>query len=84
MNKKEQDKFVKEFIERKPNRCSKCKGRIRYIGAGRYECFDCGNENPDFISANNCVFICKQCMAVHYQFTDEVSLIIKNNLFLLN
>ena len=48
------------------------------------ECFDCGKQNPDFISANNGVFICKQCMAVHYQFTDEVSLIIKNNLFLLN
>ena len=47
MNKKEQDKFVKEFIERKPTRCSKCKGRIRYIGAGRYECFDCGNEEID-------------------------------------
>lgn len=23
------------------------------------ECFDCGNENPDFISANNGIFICK-------------------------
>jgi len=40
--------------------------------------------NPDFISANNGVFICQKCMGVHYQFTDEVSLIIKNNLFLLN
>jgi hypothetical protein len=48
------------------------------------ECFDCGKQNTDFISANNGVFICKQCMAIHYQFTDEVSLIIKNNLFLLN
>ena len=48
------------------------------------QCFDCGKINPDFISANNGVFICKQCMGIHYQFTDEVSLIIKNNLFLLN
>jgi len=48
------------------------------------ECFDCGKLNPDFISANNGVFICKRCMGIHYQFTDEVSLIIKNNLFLLN
>ena len=48
------------------------------------ECFDCGKMNPDFISANNGVFICQKCMGVHYQFTDEVSLIIKNNLFLLN
>ena len=48
------------------------------------ECFDCGKSDPDFISANNGVFICKDCMAIHYQFSDEVSLIIKNNLFLLN
>jgi Zn finger protein HypA/HybF involved in hydrogenase expression len=48
------------------------------------QCFDCGQLNPDFISENNGVFICKNCMSVHYQFTDEVSLIIKNNLFLLN
>ena len=48
------------------------------------ECFDCGKSNPDFISANNGVFLCKECMGIHYQFSDEVSLIIKNNLFLLN
>ena len=48
------------------------------------QCFDCGKPNPDFISANNGVFICRECMGIHYQFTDEVSLIIKNNLFLLN
>ena len=48
------------------------------------ECFDCGKTNPQFISANNGVFICKNCMVIHYQFSDEVSLIIKNNLFLLN
>ena len=48
------------------------------------ECFDCGKSNPEFISANNGVFICRECMSVHYQFSDEVSLIIKNNLFLLN
>ena len=48
------------------------------------ECFDCGKENPDFISANNGVFLCKNCMTKHYQFSDEISLIIRNNLFLLN
>lgn len=48
------------------------------------ECFDCGKPNPDFISANNGIFICKECMAIHYQFSDDISLIIKNNLFLLN
>ncbi len=47
MDKKEQEKFVKEFIERKPTRCSKCRGRLRYSGAGRYEGFDCGHEEID-------------------------------------
>jgi hypothetical protein len=46
-NKVDQDKFIKDFIERKPTRCSKCRGRIRYIGGGKYECFDCGNEEID-------------------------------------
>ena len=48
------------------------------------ECFDCGKANPEFISANNGVFLCKNCMTIHYQFNDEISLIIRNNLFLLN
>ena len=48
------------------------------------ECFDCGKPDPGFISANNGIFICKECMIIHYQFPDEISLIIKNNLFLLN
>ena len=48
------------------------------------QCFDCGKPNPNFISANNGVFICKECMEIHYQFSDEISLLIKNNLFLLN
>ncbi len=39
--------FMKEFIERKPNRCSKCKGRLKYLGGGHYQCFDCGNEELD-------------------------------------
>jgi len=45
--KKANDKFIKEFSERRPIRCSKCKGRLRYVGGGRYECFDCGNEEID-------------------------------------
>lgn len=58
-NKSKQDSFIKAFLERKPTRCSKCKGRIKYIGGGRYECFDCGNEEiddfgkvKDYIDAN--------------------------------
>ena len=48
------------------------------------ECFDCGKPDPGFISANNGIFICRECMLIHYQFPDDISLIIKNNLFLLN
>ncbi|MCR5415484.1 MAG: hypothetical protein K6E79_01665 [Pseudobutyrivibrio sp.] len=47
MNKREQEEFVKIFTERKPTRCSECKGRIRYIGEGKYECFDCGHQEMD-------------------------------------
>lgn len=43
----EKEKFEKEFLERKPNRCSKCKGRLKYIGGGYYECYDCGNKETD-------------------------------------
>lgn len=43
----EREKFEKEFLERKPNRCSKCKGRLKYIGGGYYECYDCGNREID-------------------------------------
>ena len=48
------------------------------------ECFDCGKPDPGFISANNGIFICRECMIIHYQFPDDISLIIKNNLSLLN
>ena len=47
-------------------------------------CFDCGKPNPEYISANNGVFICNNCMLVHYRFNDKISLIIKNNLYQLN
>ncbi|MBE5911481.1 hypothetical protein [Pseudobutyrivibrio sp.] len=46
-NKAEIEKFTKDFLDRKPTRCSKCKGRIRYIGGGYYECYDCGNKEID-------------------------------------
>ncbi len=47
MNSADKSKFEKEFLERKPNRCSKCKGRLKYIGGGYYECYDCGNQEID-------------------------------------
>ena len=46
--------------------------------------FLCGKPNPEYISANNVVFLCSKCINIRYRFTDEISLIIKNNLFLLN
>lgn len=39
--------FIKEFLDRKPVRCTKCKGRLKYIGGGHYQCYDCGNEEID-------------------------------------
>jgi len=44
------------------------------------ECFDCDKPKSDFISANNGIFICKECMKIHYKFSDDFNLIIKNNL----
>jgi len=43
----DRDKFVKAMLERKPERCTKCRGRLKYIGGGYYECFDCGNREID-------------------------------------
>ena len=43
----EREKFEREFLDRKPNRCSKCKGRLKYIGGGYYQCYACGNREID-------------------------------------
>ncbi|MBR5635868.1 MAG: hypothetical protein IKW81_02930 [Pseudobutyrivibrio sp.] len=43
----DREKFEREFLERKPNRCSKCRGRLKYIGAGYYECYECGHKEID-------------------------------------
>ncbi|MCR4695669.1 MAG: hypothetical protein K5773_10205 [Pseudobutyrivibrio sp.] len=47
LSKKETEAFTKAFLERVPLRCTKCKGKNKYIGAGKYECFDCGNIDID-------------------------------------
>ena len=44
------------------------------------ECFDCGSSNPEYISINNGIFICKKCIFYHYKFPDEISTLMKNNL----
>ena len=47
------------------------------------ECFDCGLPNPDYISINNGIFLCKKCINYHFKFPDEISTLIKNNLNIL-
>ena len=47
------------------------------------ECFDCGSLNPEFISINNSIFICKNCAYLHKKFPVEISKIIPNNLYKL-
>ena len=47
-------------------------------------CFECGTNNPEYISINNAVFICKECVQDHFQFPHEISQIIINDLTNLN
>ena len=47
-------------------------------------CFECGTNDPDYISINNGVFICKICVQDHFQFPQEISQIIPNDLDKLN
>ena len=48
------------------------------------ECFDCGSVNPEFISINNAIFLCRNCSFIHKKFPIEISKIIPNNLYNLN
>ena len=48
------------------------------------ECFDCGACYPEYISINNGVFICKDCINVHNKFPKQISNTLKNNLSSLN
>ena len=43
-------------------------------------CVECGNENPEYISINNGVFICADCAQNHFKFPKNISHIIKNNI----
>ena len=47
-------------------------------------CFECGTNNPEYISINNGVFICKECVQDHFQFPREISTIMLNDLCSLN
>ena len=47
-------------------------------------CFECGQSNPEYISINNGVFICQECIQGHLQFPQEISQIKINDLYSLN
>ena len=44
-------------------------------------CFDCGVENPKFVSINNGIFLCNKCATVHMSFPQGVSNIENNDLY---
>ena len=44
------------------------------------ECFECSNLNPEFISLNNAIFLCKNCVKNHIHFPKYISNIFKNDL----
>ena len=48
------------------------------------QCFDCGSCYPEYISINNGVFICKDCLHIHNKFPKQISTTLKNNLSSLN
>ena len=43
-------------------------------------CVECGKEQPEFISINNGVFLCENCVQNHMNFTKNISTIKKNDL----
>ena len=42
-------------------------------------CFECGTMDPEFISINNAVFLCSNCVQGHYQFPKDITNIIQND-----
>ena len=46
-------------------------------------CVECGNENPEYISINNGIFICSECVQNHFNFPKNISRILKNNIKVL-
>ena len=47
-------------------------------------CFECGTNNPEYLSINNGVFLCQECVQGHLKFPQEISQIIINDLYSLN
>lgn len=48
------------------------------------ECFECSNFYPEYISLNNGIFLCQNCVREHFNLPKSISYIIKNNLRSLN
>lgn len=47
-------------------------------------CFECGKDYPEYISINNSIFICQECVQEHLKFPKEISQITINDLYSLN
>ena len=43
-------------------------------------CVECGEENPEYISINNGIFLCRDCVQNHLKFPNGISKIKKNNI----
>lgn len=43
-------------------------------------CFDCGRNNPELISINNGIYICKKCGMEHMLFPGGTSILTKNDI----
>lgn len=45
------------------------------------KCLDCNNDNPEYISLNNAIFICRNCFKkIHQNFPSKISKTTRNNL----
>lgn len=47
MEGKKRSEAERIILENKPIICEKCKGKLYFMGGGRYKCNDCGNEVLD-------------------------------------
>ena len=43
-------------------------------------CVECGEENPEYVSINNGIFICRDCVQIHLKFPTIISRVKKNNI----
>ena len=43
-------------------------------------CVECGTESPEYISINNGIFLCSDCVQNHFNFPKNISRILKNNI----